>query len=80
MLEERDPDLNKDEDIRMDETRYNHWRVVSEEYDDKKKIHALRWEVYVKKKEKLIKREFSVYVTHPAGGNIVWTSVKDNII
>ena len=66
--EERDPNSNNEEDIIMDETRDNHWRVVSEEDDDKKKIHALRWEVYVKNKDKLIKREFPVYITHPTGG------------
>ena len=36
--------------------REEHWRNLSEEGDDKKKIHALRWEVYVKEKEYLIKR------------------------
>ena len=28
--EERDPDLNKEEDIRMNEIRDKHWRGVSE--------------------------------------------------
>ena len=28
VLEERDPDLNEDEDIIMNEIRYKHWRVV----------------------------------------------------
>ena len=41
---------------------------VAEEGDYKKKIHALRWDVYVKEKEELIKREFSVSVPHPKGG------------
>ena len=27
-----------------------HWRDIAEETDDKKKIHALRWEVYIKEK------------------------------
>ena len=40
----------------MDEIREEHWRDVSEEGDNKKKIHALRWEVYAKYKEELIKR------------------------
>ena len=48
--------------------------------DDKRRIHALRWEVYVKEKEELINRDFLVSVPHPNGGNIVWTCVKDHII
>ena len=45
MSEERDPDLNEEEDIIMDDTRYEHWRIVAEGSDKKNKIHALRWEV-----------------------------------
>ena len=49
--EERDPDLNEEEDIRLGAIKEDHWRGVAEEGDDKKKIHALRWDVYVKEKE-----------------------------
>ena len=66
--EERDPYLNEEEDIRLDAIREEHWRDAYEEGDDKKKIHALRWEVYVKYKEYLIKREFLVSVPHPKRG------------
>ena len=41
--EERDPDLDEEEDIRMDDTRDEHWRDVAEGGDDKKNINALRW-------------------------------------
>ena len=54
--------------------------ILLEENDDKKKIHALRWNVYVKEKEELITREFLVSVPHPKGGVIVWTCVKDHIL
>ena len=56
----------------MDEIRYGHWRDVAEAGDDKKKISASRWEIY-------INRELPVSVLHPKRGNIVWNSVKDNI-
>ena len=56
MSEERDPYLNEEENITLDKIRYKHWRDVSEEGDDNKKILVLRWEVYVKKKEELIKK------------------------
>ena len=67
MVEERDPDLNKMEDIRFDEIREDHWRDIAKENDDRKKIHALSWNVYVKEKEGLIMREFSVSLPHPKG-------------
>ena len=41
--EERYPNLNDEEDIRIDEIREEHWRDVSEEGDNKKKINTLRW-------------------------------------
>ena len=50
VAEEIYPDLNTEEDIRLDAIREEHWRDVSEEGDDKKNIHSLRWEVYVKDK------------------------------
>ena len=68
VAEERDPDLNEEEDIILDEIREEHWRDVAEEGDDKKNIHDLRWEVYVKYKEDLVKRYFLVSVPHPKGG------------
>ena len=68
MAEKRDPDLNEKEDISLDEIREEHWRDVAEEGYDKKKVHSLRWEVYVKEKEELMKGEFSVSVPHPKGG------------
>ena len=67
VAEERNPDLNAEEDIRLDEIRGEHWRGASEEGHNKKKIHALRWKVYVKEKEELIKREYLVSVPHPKG-------------
>ena len=68
VVEERDPDLNEMEDIRFDEIWEDHWRDLAEESNDKNNIHALRWCVYVKEKEELITRSFSVSVPHPKGG------------
>ena len=48
VVEERYPDLNEMEYIRFDEILEDHWRDLAEEHDDKKKIHALRWNIYVK--------------------------------
>ena len=54
----------------MNGIRDEHWMYVTEEGENKKNIHALRWEVYVKDNEILIKRLFSVSVPHTKGGNI----------
>ena len=40
VAEERDPEQNEEEETRLDEIREDHWRDISEEGDDKKKIHA----------------------------------------
>ena len=40
----------------------------------------MRWEVYTKETEDLIKSEFSVAVPHPKGGGVVWTCVEDNVV
>ena len=53
------------DEIRLDEIREDHWIYLAEESNDKKNIHALRWCVYVKEKEELITRSFSVSVPHP---------------
>ena len=42
-LEEIDPYLNEEEDIRMDDSSEERWRDSAEEGDNKKNIHALRW-------------------------------------
>ena len=63
VLEERYPYLNKEEEIIMEDIREDNWRDVFEDANDKKKIHALRLEIYVKYQEELIKREFFGCVT-----------------
>ena len=64
MSEEIYPDLNEEDNARMDEIMDEHWRNVAEEGDDNNNIHALRREVYVKEKGGFINREFLVSVTH----------------
>ena len=54
----------------MDEIREENWREVFEEVEDKEDIHALRWEVYVKEEEELIKRNSSVSVPHLKEGYV----------
>ena len=46
----RDPDLNEDEDIRMEVSRGEHWMDVADDGEDKSKSHALRWDLYTREK------------------------------
>ena len=68
------------EDIRFDIIWEDNWRDLAEENNNKKKIHALIWNVYVKEKEELITRVFLVSVPHPKLGTIVGTCVKYHVI
>ena len=76
---ETDLDLNYEEDIRITDSREEHWRDVAEDGEDTSKINAMRWDIYTKEKAELIKRYFLVSVNHPKEGNIVLTCVKDNV-
>ena len=78
--EQRDPDLNEQEDIRMDYSREYHCRDVADDGEYKKNIHALTQDFYKIEKEDFIRRQFYVSVTYLKGGNIVWYFVKDKII
>ena len=85
VAEERDPDLNKKEDIRFNKIWEDNQRDIAEENYDKKKINALRWDVYVKEKEELIKREFSVSVPYFVKPNVlllveVWISLFRHLV
>ena len=64
----------------MEDSREEHWRDVAEYGEDKNNNHELRWDVYTRYEEELIKRYVLVSVLYPKGGNIVWTCAKYNII
>ena len=68
--EERKLELNEEEDIILDEIRETHWSYVAQEGDDKKKIHSMRWEVYYKYKEEMIKSEFLLSVSYLKEGKV----------
>ena len=43
--EEKDPDLNEEGGIRMEDSREYHWVYVAEDGEEKKNIHALIFEL-----------------------------------
>ena len=49
--EERDPDLNKEEYIIIEDSMEERWRGVAEDGQDKTKIHALREEVHTREND-----------------------------
>ena len=70
-MEERNPNIEQEEDLRISNDWVEHWKEVEEkENEERGKFHSLRWEVYMKQKEELKKREFSVAVPHPKGGGV----------
>ena len=64
----------------MDEIRDKNWRDFAEEGDNKRNIHTLWYEVYVKYKEDFINREFLLSIQYLKGGSIFWTCVNNHII
>ena len=60
-------DLDDDEDIRMTYSRENTYRYVSEDDEDRSRIHYLMWNVYMKEKDESTKRYFLVTVPHLKG-------------
>ena len=80
MLEERDPDLDEEDYIKIANIGKEHWRGVAEDNEDRSNINSLKWDVLKIYKEDLIKRYFLFSIQHKKGGNIVWTCVKDHII
>ena len=70
MVEERDPDLDEMGDIRFDEILEDRWRYLAEESNNKKKIRVMRWCVYVKEKEELIRDNFRSQCHIPKVGKL----------
>ena len=58
VMEETEPDLKGEEDFSISNDREEHWKEVEEEENqDRGKDDDLRWQVYIKYKEELIKKE-----------------------
>ena len=55
-MEERNPDLHEEEDIRMEDSSEYHCRDVSDDGEYKSKILYTRWDLYKRDKAELIKR------------------------
>ena len=71
VLEERDPEMNKEEDIIMEDSMDQNLSYVAEDGEDKSKITSMRWNVYKKEKEELTNRQFLMSVPYLKGENIV---------
>ena len=56
-MKERDPELEWGDDFRVSTDREENWKEIEEDDSEYRgKVHALRWEVYMKDNEELIKR------------------------
>ena len=69
LREEGDPDFELEGRFIFPDDRKNQWKgVIVEKNKDRQKVHALGWDLYIKYKECLTKRKFSVAVPYPKGG------------
>ena len=82
---EDDPDEEEMENVKLDDEREHHWRMVFKDnyggVDDKKTLlHAKRWDVYLNEKEKIIKGGYSVGVVGSDTKKVLWEVVDDHVV
>ena len=81
---EIDPDEEEKDDIKIDDERERHWRNVFEDneggVDEKAFLHAKRWDLYLNKKEKLVKGKYLVEVVGHDKKNFLWEVVGDHVV
>ena len=66
VTEETEPDLKGEEGFSISNDREEHWKEFEEEDNQGRgKDEDLRWQVFNKYKEELIKKEFLVAVPYP---------------
>ena len=68
-----DPDEEKMQDVRLDDKKERHWRMVLEG-------NAKGWYVYMNGKKALIKGGYSMEVSGSDGKTIIWEVVDDNVV
>ena len=64
---ENDADEDEMDDVNIDDKKERHWRNVFEDneggvYNKKELLHAKRWDLYVNKKEQLVKGNYLVEI------------------
>ena len=82
---EYDPDDEYMEDVKLDYEIYHRCRMVSKDndvgvYDKKALLHAKRWDVYVNKKEHLIKGGYLVKKFGSDGEKVIWEVVDNHVV
>ena len=80
-----DPDEEEMGDINLDDGRERPLRMVFEDNDGgvddaKALIHAKRWDIYVKEREKLVKGGYLVEVFGHDKKKVLWEVVNDNVV
>ena len=82
---ENDPDEDETDDVNIDDERERHWNFFSEDneggVDDKKALlHAKCWDLYVNKKESLVKGKYLVGVFGHNKKKVLWEVVGDHVV
>ena len=80
-----DPDEEDMEDVRLDDKRERHWRMVLEDnyggVDNKKAlIYANMWYSYINNQKELIKGVYYVEVSGYDGNKFIWEVVDNHVV
>ena len=82
---DNDPDEEEMDNLNIDDERERHWRNVFEDNEvgvDYKKalLNAKRWDLYVNKKEHLVKGKYLVEVAVHDNKKVLWELVDDHVV
>ena len=82
---EDDTDDKDMEDVKLDDKRGHHWRIIFKENDggvdyNKELLHAKRWDVYTNEKLKIVKGGYFVRAVSYDGRKVLWEVVDDHFI
>ena len=72
------------DDVNSNDEREHHWRNIFEDndggVDEKALLHAKRWDLYLYKKESLVKGKYLVEVVGHGMKNVLWEVVGDHVV
>ena len=81
---ENDPDEEEKDDINIDDKRERHWKNIFDDneggVDEKALLHAKRWDLYLNKKEILMKGKCLVEVGGHDKKKVIWEVVGDHVV
>ena len=81
---DNDPDEEEMDGVNIDDKRESNWINVFEDneggVDEKALLHAKRWDLYLNKKESLVKGKYLVGVFGHNKKKVLWEVVGDHVV